>query len=126
MEMRKPQVGDTVYLKPINNQGRRSNGILERQVTRVGRKYFYVADLSEEKRSFRSEIKINIETMEEDQDYRLGEWKAYYSLQDIEDERECAEIGQQLSRIFIGSRHGLTLDQLRRIKAITEEGKGDV
>ncbi len=124
--MRKPKVGDIVYLKPINNQERRSSGILERQVTRIGRKYFYVADLSEAKRSFRSEIKINIETMEEDQDYRLGEWKAYYSMQEIEEGKEKSNSLLDLRRFFDGPlRSQLTLDQLRRIKAITEEGKVD-
>ena len=121
--MRKPQVGDTVYLKPINNQARRSNEVLEREVKRVGRKYFYVA---ESKGPFHMEIKIDIATMKEDQGGYLGDWKAYYSLQEIEDEKEKAERLLDLRRFFDGPpRSQLTLDQLRRIKAITEEGKGD-
>ena len=121
--MRKPQVGDTVYLKPINNQMRRSSEIMEREVKRVGRKYFYVA---ESKGPFHMEIKINIETMQEDQGGYSGDWQAYYSLQEIEDEKEQHHLSCVLRDLFGGwSRNGLTLDQLRRIKAITEEDNGD-
>lgn len=119
--MRKPQVGETVYLKPINNQARRASEVMACEVRRVGRKYFYVNKLAGAKPPFYTEIKIDIETMQEDRGAYLGDRKAYFSLQEIEDEKEVDVLWQRMRERFFKWSCDLTLDQLRRIKAITEE-----
>ena len=120
--MRKPQVGDTVYLKPINNELRRSTEVLTRTVKKIGRKYFDVWDGS----NIHTIHQFFIDTMLENERGYLADWQAYYSLQEIEDEQEKSEKLFYFRRFFDGPlRSQLTLDQLRRIKAITEEGKGD-
>jgi len=48
---RKPKAGDTLYLVPVGNEARRSKHG-EYPVTAVGRKYFYVHDVSFEIDSF--------------------------------------------------------------------------
>ncbi len=120
--MRKPQVGETVYLKPINNELRRSSLIKECTVTKVGRKYFDVCVVG-------SQLPIRellIDTLRDNRGEYLPNWQAYYSLQEIEDEKEKSNSLLDLRRFFDGPlRSQLTLDQLRRIKAITEEGRGD-
>ena len=120
--MRKPQVGETVYLEPINNAARRTGDVLERKVKSVGRKYFYVWDGIHDFDT----MQIHIDTMIQNGNGYMGNWKVYLSLQEIADEKEQRHLSAALRDLFAGwSRNGLTLDQLRRIKAITEEGKGD-
>ena len=95
---------------------------MERKVKSVGRKYFYVCDDIHDYDS----MQIHIDTMIQNGNGYLGNWKVYFSLQEIADEKEKFNLSGELRDLFSGwSRNGLTLDQLRRIKAITEEGKGD-
>ena len=74
---------------------------------------------------FNTEIKIDMETMQEDRGAYLGDRKAYYSLQAIEDEKEGDVLWQRMRERFFKWSRDLTLDQLRRIEAITEEVSED-
>lgn len=74
----KLEVGQTIYLKPINNAARyvkdMSTAIVEVKITKVAKKYFYIDRMEE----YENE-RYNIETMYRDDGQYSSEWKAYTS-----------------------------------------------
>jgi hypothetical protein len=117
VEENKMQVKDKVWLKPLNNQLRRSKEIKECVIKKIGRKYIEVenpdwdADI----------IKIEIETRREVTKYS-PDWELYFSKQELLDEIEKEKLENDIKAIF-GCYRGtdLSLDQLRRIKKIIDE-----
>jgi hypothetical protein len=106
-------VGMTVYLKPINNAARRSKDVQEGIVSKVGRKYFEVEGF------YRT--KFSIDELIEVSEY-APDWKVYLSKQELLDEQEFENLLRDIRLFF--SNYGkvnLTLDQLRKIKAIISE-----
>jgi hypothetical protein len=111
------QVGESVFLKAIGNNARRGRERVEEwKIKKIGRKYF---DVWIEGREF-STIQFHIEDHKQKMDY--PDWELYWSMQDIEDEKEKNQILVKLSTMF-GSygKPKLTLDQLRRIQEIISE-----
>jgi len=115
------EVGQKVYLKPINNALRYGSEIRECVITKVGRKYFYACK-SGEREDFAT--KFSLKTMFNVTTYS-PDWEVYLSIQDILDERESEELNSVIRKHF--DHYGkpkLTLDQLRQIKRIIDGGEG--
>lgn len=113
--MRKLEVGQTVYLKPFGNNVRYNKEIKEDVITKVKRKYFQVGE------GYRP-LKFIIEDMKQETGGYLAEWKIYFSKQEILDEEEFEKLSREIKNKFDGyGKVDLTLDQLRRIKAIISE-----
>lgn len=115
------EVGQTVYLKPIENMARGIkddiiNHVIESKIFKIGRKYFYVDQWKD--------IKFNISNLMEVSD-GCSDWKVYFSKQDIIDEQEHKVLIHKLRMVFdwgnIAMKNKLTLDQLRRIDKIISE-----
>lgn len=85
----KIQVGQTVYLKPINNRARRNKVIKTAIIKKVGRKY---ATILEDERC---ESDFNIETMVEKSDYS-PDFEVYLSLEDAENSIKLPEERRKL------------------------------
>lgn len=107
-------VGMKLYLDPVNNEARYGNDkILEVEVTKVGRKYFYVEPLTENK--------FSLDTLEEVSDY-AEDYKVYFTEQEILDGRERDKLYSEIGMKFgTFSNKDLTITQLRRIKEIIRE-----
>jgi hypothetical protein len=114
----KIQVGMTVYLNPVA----RYNGtkIVEATVVKKGRKYFYVAG-----KGVAGGAKFSLETLREVNDYQVG-WTFYFDKQTILDNQERANLRNYIrtvTRPLDGKIDSLSIDQLKRVKAIFEEVK---
>jgi hypothetical protein len=118
---RRPVVGETLFDLAIGNsgRGRTEDKITPVKVLSVGRKYFVCG---EDPKKTWGHTKYDIETWEEVTQYCRNHC-LYESLQERIDERATAEIRDYLRARFgtYSDKTGFTLDQLRRIKAITEE-----
>ena len=114
-------VGKKVYLKPAGNNARYGKKEpVESVIEKVGRKYFYVLPVDNE----RYAVKFYLSNLREVTDYSPG-WEFYFSLQEILDDQERHKLSKEIHEIFdYHPRRRLTLDQLRRIKAIIDEGRG--
>ena len=108
------KVGRKVFLKPVNNMVRYGyNKILESEITKVGRKYFYIKQFPKNK--------YRIEDLEEESEY-VPDWEVYFSRQEILDEREYEKLFIVISSKFdFMAKKDLTLDQLIRINDIINE-----
>jgi hypothetical protein len=126
--MRKPVVGQEVFLEPINDRARYGNAtLLEGYVVKnVRRKYFDVwKDGSKE--SVKTFI---IETWEEKSGIYYSDFVAYASKQDYLDVKEKEFLLHKMREVFgtlFGS-HGeikdkLTLDELRDIDKIVQRAE---
>lgn len=123
-KMRKPKVGDTVVIEPIGNEARYGNKEpIEIKVSKVGRKYFSV----EHKNKWeRAGLQFNIADWRQKTDCSAC-WICHESMQSYLDKIERVKINTFLSNKFDWrNRHDLSLDQLRRIKAIFDENIDDV
>jgi hypothetical protein len=120
MSREKIEVGQRVFLKPINNAARYGNKeIREEVILKAGRKYFSVGKEGETREHWM--IKFNIEDLRQVTNYS-PDWQLYFSKQEIIDENETLEITREIRRKFEGYGHiNLTLDQLRRIQTIINE-----
>lgn len=116
------KVGIKVYLKPVNNAARYGNKeIIEKEILKVGRKYFFVGIKGETTERWMT--KFNIMDLRQVTQY-ANDWELYFSKQEILDEEEKEEIWRDLRLIFGGyGRPTLSLDKLRRIKEIVSEYK---
>jgi hypothetical protein len=85
--------------------------IVESKVTTVGTKYFSVAGVSE--KFFLEDLKMYSST-------RISESRCFLSLAEFLDHLERVKLHAEFSLLF-QYRTSLTIDQLRRIKAITDE-----
>jgi len=102
-------IGTTVYLEPIGNQTGYHNDIVETTVTKVGRKYFEVAE-------FRK--KFCLEKMQDVSEYSPN-WIVWVSKQDIEDYREVINFYNRFRNLFTHyNTPNLNLQQLRDIDKI--------
>ena len=110
--------GDKVYLMPVGDNYRRGDKLpQEATVQKAGRKYIHVT-----REGSRHAIMFDRERHREATEYSPG-WELYLSRQALMDELERRELEFTLRDAF-GSlgRYDFTLDQLRRIKAIVDEG----
>jgi hypothetical protein len=111
----KLEVGKAIYLKAMGNNARYKvdEYIEEWTIKKIGRKYFDVWKDNNERRI----IQFHIEDNKEKSDY--ASWQLFFSLQEIENEKESAALIYELRKIF-GSygKIDLSLDQLRKIKDI--------
>ena len=113
----KPEVGQKVFLKPINNAVRDSTEVKEEIILKVGRKYFEVWDGENEW----SATKFHLDSLRQVTDYS-PDYQLYFSKQELLDEQEANDLTKSIRRTF--GNYGetkLTLDQLRRIHTITQE-----
>ena len=113
------KVGQIVFLKPVGNAARYVrddilNNLIETEITKIGRKYFYVSKFRDKK--------FSLENMADKLDYGYRrDYEVYTDIQDIKDEIEIARLNSEIKKTFDNWRSGLTLEQLRRIKNIIEE-----
>jgi hypothetical protein len=120
MSKSKIEIGQTVYLKPLNNAARRSSEIIESVVTKVGKKYFNVSP--EYLRRF------SLDTMLQDCGNWTAEYKAYLSKQEILDEREKYELYDYLRKTYFdmySSRKNIRLESLRAIRDLLNSEQND-
>ncbi len=117
--MNKPQIGQKVYLKPINDTARGGNKeIKERKILRIGRKYLEVWNGE----YLHSAKKFHLDTLKEASDYS-PDYQLYFSRQDIVNEEEAEELVKVIRNILGNwGKPELSLDQLRRIHEIIKEG----
>lgn len=114
--MDKLEVGMKVYLKSVGNVARDSKEIKEVVIKKIGRKYFEVGDEESE----RIYAKFNLEDLREVTDYG-ADWKLYFSKQEILDEEEYEKLRWEIKTKFdTFGKLGLTLEQLRKVKAIID------
>ena len=108
-------VGQTVYIEPTGNAVRYGTGIIETKVSKIGTKYI-------ETEKFGDRHKFNIsDGKEKHKGYGYGyDYILYLSRSEVENKQEK---GSLLSYFNLCNWYhlNLTLDQLRRIKAIIEE-----
>lgn len=113
--MSKFEVGQKVWTLNVNNAARRvERKLTERELVKVGRKYFYLKE-------YGREIKFDIETLEEFTDY-TSDYKVYLDPQDWEDEKTSGELISKIKLILYPQfrSSGVSLDKLRSIAKILE------
>lgn len=121
--MEKLKVGQIIYSKPAGHRLRKGReGLEEFVVAKVGRKYFYACPIGCEER-IGSHYKYRIDNWAQVTDYTKTS-VLYRDRQAWLDEKEIGKAEHMLCQRFrsYGST-GLSLDQLRRIVAIIEEGE---
>ena len=112
--MSKLEVGQKVFIKPMGNAARYSKEIKEGVVTKVARKYFWLDGFYKER--------FFIDSMVNDGHGYSSDYAVYLSAQEIEDEREAESLRKEIVKLFEWSSSArLTIDQMRRIIAITKE-----
>ena len=118
MERSELSVGQTVYIEPRGNAVRYNSDIIETKISKIGTKYI-------ETECFGKRTKFNIsDGKEKDTGYGYGyDYILHLTKQEIEDENERQELLRNLHRDWY--HFDLTLDQLRRMKAIIDEGKAE-
>ena len=112
-------VGQTVYIEPVGNAVRRSADIIETKISKIGTKYI-------ETEKFGDMYKFNIsdgKQKETGYGYRY-DYILYLSRQEVENKQEKESLLSDFN-LCNWYRLNLTLDQLRMIKAIIDEGKKD-
>jgi hypothetical protein len=118
------QVGDKVFVALTGNRARNITSfehflerVREDEVVKIGSKYFYLGNCRENKFSIQTLKAI---------DNVCSNYRVYLSMQDIYDEHEFNEL-HNLIRKFFDVYNGLplSLDQLRRIKAIIDEEQNE-
>lgn len=112
-------VGQTVYIEPVGNAARYRTDIIETKITKIGKKYI-------ETEKFGDGYKFNIsDGKQKDTGYGYGyDYILYLSKQKVENKREKESLLSDFN-LCNWYRLNLTLDQLRMIKAIIDEGKKD-
>lgn len=104
------EVGQNVYLEPINNNARYSKEIKESRISKIGRKYFEL----EEKHYGR----FFVDSMRQDCGQYVSGYNAYLSKQEIEDKKEAQKIFVELKKVFSGLSTEITLAKLKEIERI--------
>lgn len=111
MQVKKPKVGQILYLKKDHE-----DELIPIEVTKVGRKYFYASR--------------DIEYSFYEHKYNLSNWvfsdwpysgKVYESKQAYEDEKELFQLHKKLYQLFQRAPGDFSLDQLKRVDAILDE-----
>lgn len=118
MERNELRIGQTVYIEPVGNAARNGKDIIETKISKIGTKYI-------ETEKFCDRHKFNIsDGKEKDTGYGYGyNYILHLTKQEIEDEKERQELLRDLH--YDWYHLNLTLDQLRKIKAIIEERDSD-
>lgn len=123
--MEKLKVGQSVFLLKIGNNARYlkdapvEEKIVEHLVKKVGRKYFETWDGKHEYGT----IKFHIESRRQVTEYSAG-YELYETKEEILEMSERKELQSKVRKVFRDWMDtGLTLDQLKRIDAIMQEGK---
>lgn len=106
------KVGQKIYLKPIGGQAWRTNKIKEGIVSKVGKKYFYLEGFYQ-KRFF-------IENLRHDAGDYTANWQGYFSLEEIENEKEQIRLFSFISERFRHYSTPLSLEKLQAIYNIIE------
>ena len=101
-------VGQTVYLEPRGNAARRSKEIQQAVVSKVGRKYFTVED----GRQFHLDSGVH------NAGQFTGEWKAYESLEEIENKRLANSLHDKIKKEFSAHQAKHSLSDLKAVAEI--------
>lgn len=114
------KVGQIVYVKPL--QSYNGKAIITAEVINIGRKYFQIKQIGDDRYNRFNRDKFKIENGYIVSEYTAS-WQVRLSLQEIEDERQFNILLSKIYDIFINYCCGedLSLDQLKRINAIIEE-----
>ena len=118
---KKIEVGTVLYLVPGAIAARRyGKDVKKATVSKVARKYIYV-DVNKDVYDAIKLNKNNLECIDTFNGERL--WKAYTSMEEIENAKEKETLLKQFGQLFslYGKGNQLTLEQLRAIKAIVGE-----
>lgn len=116
--MKPPILGSTLWLLNIGNAARHTpQKFTPVTVLTVGRKYFTVGEPGGPKHLH---VTFHLEHWREKSEYSANH-ACYPNPESWENEKEAAEINDLLRKTFQYSGSKLTLDQLRRMKTITEE-----
>lgn len=112
-------VGQTVYIEPVGNAAKYGTDIIETKISKIGKKYI-------ETEKFGEMYKFNIsDGKQKDTGYGYGyDYILYLSRSEVENKQEKGSLLSYFNRCN-WYRLNLTLDQLRRIKAIIDEGKAE-
>lgn len=115
MERSELTVGQTVYIEPVGDAARYGTDIIETKISKIGKKYI-------ETEKFGEMYKFNIsDGKQKDTGYGYGyDYILYLSRSEVENKREKGSLLSYFNRCN-WYRLNLTLDKLRRIKAIIEE-----
>jgi hypothetical protein len=115
-----PKVGDTVWMLAIGNRVSRykESELEEARVLKVGRKYFTVANV----RHLDCHEQFHLDTWRHKYEI-CANYALYSSPEELAMEKESNALVNFLHQRFYYRKMGLSLDQLRRIKVIIEEGK---
>lgn len=117
----KIKVGQELYIIPVGNLVRPyGKNVRKGVVTKVGRKYLYVE--IEGVYCGEDGARFNKKTLRSESEYN-SPWLAFRSMQEIEDREEVSQLHDEFRQFFGwgGKSRELTLEQLRRIKAIIDE-----
>lgn len=119
MERNELRIGQTVYIEPVGNAARYGTDIIETKISKIGKKYI-------ETEKFGEMYKFNIsDGKQKDTGYGYGyDYILYLSRSEVENKQEK---GSLLSYFNLCDWYhlNLTLDQLRRIKVIVDEGESN-
>jgi hypothetical protein len=111
--MKKPTIGQTLFLMPRGNQLRRSGEIRQCKVISVGNKYFK-AGLSE----FGREITFHIGSWIQSTN-STADWQAFESEQEIIELQQSTELYGKIRNAFgYGGSTNYTLAQLKQVAQI--------
>ena len=129
MEVKDFKVGQTVFVKLIGNAKRgksEENLIEEWEVTKIGKKYVHARKkgcntaVKFEKKDYGTYKEQFVEKTDYSEDYIL-----YPSKKELEENLEYEKLSNDISKMFrYGSSEKLSLDQLRKIKAVICESEG--
>lgn len=110
--MKTPTIGQTVFLVTFGWRAKDEPKTTFAKVTKVGRKYFELEGCREQ---------FHIESGGEKTQY-CSRMQVYETEQEFRDQIEHSELASKLSDVFrYAGQNKLSLDQLRRISAITLE-----
>ena len=116
----KLKIGQIIYLKPVNNQLRRGKEIKEVEISRIGRKWFYVKTPGTDAAGWEwQRDKFDIDTLNQSNGEYVNDWDGYLSLKEIEDEKEQLNLYMELGRFFSEyGRSSLSLGKLQEMYKI--------
>lgn len=107
MSKQKLKVGQTVYLEPLANAARKNNEIQEAIVQSVGKKYFTA-----------NGMKFNLDDGIHNAGNYVSEYKAYESVQEIEEKRLADYLHKKIKDSFGAFKATHTLSELKQIAEI--------
>ena len=111
--MRKPKVGETLFIVDVGNRARNGGKQRECTVTKVGRKYFYVEISNYWK------VPFHIETWWEKTEY-TADFAVYESKEEWEAEKKFRECLNKLRQYFSPYTINITPDQVKQIIKILD------